>query len=124
MTKKETTELHNKLDEMIKTNNDGHLVITKELQNVALVVARLDEHQKAINGTVGRHEKKFADEKKVTNELMKELKTGFKVELKDINTLAQANKWQLAKYGGIAIGITVIISIVSFLLTLKTQGYI
>ena len=124
MSKKEIDGLHEKLDKIIESNNNAHNFLTGEIQKLEISVTRMDEHQKTINGSVARHEKKFLEEKKVTNELFKEFKNGFTNQIKDVNTIAQLNRGQLTKYGGIAIGITIFISAIGFLFTLKSQGYI
>ena len=52
MAKQDMIAIHNKLDKIIDSNNKAHEVLAKEIHKYGLITVQLEEHQKAINGTI------------------------------------------------------------------------
>lgn len=103
--------IHNKLDKML-----DHIV------KLQVITAELSEHQRSINGTVARHEIMFNEEKKITNELIKDFKENSRKKIEDIDRRIDENKLYITKAQGITIGIGILATVIGVIATSKSLG--
>ena len=52
MVEKELGRLHKKLDDIITANHESHDMIVRDLAKSNLLLTRLEEHQRSINGSM------------------------------------------------------------------------
>ena len=103
--------IHNKLDRMLDS-----------IIKLQVITAELSEHQKSINGTVARHEKDFAHERAISNELIKELKIKFNSKCDSIENDIVFTKRAIWKAQGAIIAITVFSTVLGIVGALKVLG--
>ena len=52
MVEKELGRLHKKLDDIITANQEAHVMLVKDIGKSNLLLTRLEEHQRSINGSL------------------------------------------------------------------------
>jgi len=52
MVEKELGRLHKKLDDIITANQEAHVMLVKDIGKSNLLLTRLEEHQRSINGSM------------------------------------------------------------------------
>ncbi len=67
LNKNELKGIHTKLDKMIESNTMAHEVLNLSLHKNSIVLTKLEEHQRAINGSAKRHDEKLEELDKEIN---------------------------------------------------------
>ena len=89
--------------------------INEKLDKILFFMGTTEQHFKELNGTIKRHEAQFViQEKKLT-----EICNAFDTKVDNVEKIALGNKGQLIKYGGIAIGLSLVFALGGFALTCK-----
>ena len=89
--------------------------INEKLDKILFFMGTTEQHFKELNGTIKRHEAQFVIQEKKLNEICK----NFDTKVDNVEKIALGNRGQLIKYGGIAIGISILIGLTGFALTCK-----
>ena len=104
-------QLNDKLDKIIDTNNKAYNILGDRINSVKDIVIQLEEHQRAINGSIVR----LQQEATVRS-------NGCADRIFKIERMAADNKGSIIKFQGIAIGLTLLVTFIGIALGVKNLG--
>jgi len=107
MSKQDLGDIHKKLDKLGTQN-----------EKILYFMGATEQHFKELNGSVRRHQEQFEIEERKLADIC----GAFDSKVSNIQKIALDNKGRLSKYGGIAIGLSLIITLAGFAVTLKALG--
>jgi len=111
MSSKDLMQLNNKLDKIIDTNNKAYNILGDRINSVKDIVIQLEEHQRAINGSIIRLQEEANNRSSVCS-----------VKISNLERMASDNKGNIIKFQGMAIGLTLIVTLIGVALGAKNLG--